>query len=515
VPDNVTERPRTIVHAAGEMAPHVKVGGLADVVGALAAEQSRRGHRVTVALPWYRVVQIPDTWRRTRLGTGDVPWGMGSEPADFMLCEPEGGGPSVLLVGHNGARRFFDRPGVYDDPATGEGYGDGAERFLFFCRATLLGLGRIGEPVDVLHAHDQHAGWIPCLVRAGPGERAVFTRTATVFTIHNLGYQGIHDPWVLGLAGIGSDLFFPASPFEFWGRVNTLKIGISFADMLSTVSPRYAEEIRSTPEFGHGLEGVLAARAADLRGILNGIDPREWDPAHDPHLPRGYDADRLEGKADARRALAAACGFPADSPWPIVGLVTRLAEQKGLDLIEEARAEIARMDVRVVVLGVGRPSYEEMLRALAAAHPDRIHFRRAQDEAFAHLIEGGADLFLMPSRYEPCGLNQMYSMRYGTPPVVRAVGGLADTVEEFDPRSGRGTGFRFEDYEPAAMLEALRRAIGMFRQPEQWRILQRNGMARDFSWTASAARYDALYDEAEARVAAGRTRTLERVRVGR
>ncbi|HET7226355.1 MAG TPA: glycogen synthase [Candidatus Eisenbacteria bacterium] len=498
-----------VAHLASEMAPLAKVGGLGDVVGALSAEQVRRGHEVVVVLPAYRSVRIPEGWSREPQEPADVPWGMAAERAHFELARsPEG--LEVLLVDHAGERRFFDRDGLYDPPGTGQGWTDNPERFLFFSRAAMIALARL-RPLDILHAHDQQAAWAPCFARTHDAHVPAFRRAATVFTIHNLGYQGIVDPWILGLAGFARDVFTPTGPFEFWGRVNFMKVGLAFADMISTVSPRYAEEIQSGDEFGFGLEGVLRRRRADLRGILNGLDERVWDPATDPLLPAHYDRDHLGGKDAVRDALAAACGFPAEPDVPIVGMVSRLVEQKGFDLLEQAADELLRLPARFVVLGAGQPRFVEWLERLSRAHPQRVLFRVGHDERFAHWIEGGADLYLMPSRYEPCGLNQMYSMRYGTVPVVRATGGLADTVEEFDPATGAGTGFRFDDYDAGELLAALRRGLAVRRNTAAWRALQRNGMARDFSWRASADGYDALYAEARARVAGGAP-TLESVR---
>jgi starch synthase len=504
--------PLTIAHLASELAPLVKVGGLGDVVGALSAEQARRGHRVVVTLPAYRRLEIPADWTTRPLGSCEVPWGMRHEPASFELAGSPSGGPRVLLVRHDGERAFFDRDGVYDDPASGEGYADNAERFLFFCRASLEGLKRLADRFDVLHAHDHQAAWVPCFVRTHEADRPALGGAATVFTIHNLGYQGIHDPWVLGLAGFGRELFFPSSPFEFWGRVNFMKVGLAFADVLSTVSPRYALEIQSNDEFGFGLEGVLKRRAADLRGILNGIDDTVWDPARDRHLPHHYDRDHLEGKRLMRARLAARAGFENGDDAPIVGMISRLAEQKGFDLIEAAEQDLLDLDARFVVLGQGAPRYQELMRTLAAENPRRFYYRAGHDEELAHWIEAGADLFLMPSRYEPCGLNQMYSLRYGTAPVVRAVGGLADTVQEFDPLTRTGTGFLFRNFAPDEMIIALRHALAIVRQPELWRALQHNGMTRDFSWRKSADGYDQLYGEARDRVEAGQAATLETVR---
>jgi starch synthase len=507
----------SIVHIASEMEPIVKVGGLADVVAALAAEQARRGHRVTVVIPAYAHAEIGPVWARQTLGTFDVPWGMGHERASFRLLSPASrsngeGGPRVLLVDHVGERRFFDRPGVYDDPERGAGYADNGERFLFLARAALEGVKRLGEPVDVLHAHDHQAAWAPCFVRTHEAGNPTFARTATIFTIHNLGYQGIHDAWVLGLAGFGRELFYPSSPFEYWGRVNYMKVGLVFADMISTVSPRYASEIQSSGEFGFGLEGVLAKRGADLRGILNGIDDVAWDPAHDPLVPHPYDREHPQGKETNRAALGAECGFPPRPDWPTVGMVSRLVDQKGFDLVEAAAPELLRLEARFVVLGTGQARYQDLCRGLMARAPGRFHYRNGFDEPLAHLIEAGSDLFLMPSRYEPCGLNQMYSLRYGTAPVVRATGGLADTVKDFDPATREGNGFVFQRYDAGEMLNALRRGLTAFRQPHLWAQLRDNAMAADFSWRRSTDGYDRLYAEALERVRGGVVPTLESVR---
>jgi starch synthase len=515
----------TIVHCASEMTPLAKVGGLGDVVGALSAEQARRGHRVTVALPAYRTLEVPAGWTRRRLPGLDVPWGLGKEPAGFEILSPPassnggdggsaapGGSLEVLLVEHLGERRFFDRPGIYDDPTRGQSFPDGAERFLFYSRAAMQALARRGDPIDILHAHDHQAGWVPCFARTHFATEPAFAGTATVFTIHNLGYQGIYDPWVLGLAGFGRELFYAAGPFEFFGRVNVMKVGLAFADLLSTVSPRYAREIQSDGEFGFGLEGVLQRRAADLRGILNGIDDVYWDPARDRFLPQAFDREHREGKAAVRAALRRQCGFPAAPDWPLVGTVSRLVDQKGFDLVEQAENDLLKLDARFVVLGAGQARYQELFTRLMIQQPHRFHYRAGFDERFAHLIEGGCDMFLMPSRYEPCGLNQMYSLRYGTIPIVRATGGLADTVEDFGPERLNGTGFVFQRYEPAEMVAALRRALTAHRQPAVWSELMTRGMSRDFSWRASADGYDQLYAEARERVQGGNVPTLESVR---
>jgi starch synthase len=511
-------KPLSIVHVASEMTPIAKIGGLGDVVGALAAEQVRRGHHVTVVLPAYRAADLRPLGAFRRLGTADVPWGVRREPAAFDLYSPppagNDGAPgvNVLLVDHLGERRFFERPGVYDDPSTGAGYPDNGERFLFFARAAIEGIKRLDRPFEILHAHDHQAAWVPCFARTHEAGRPPFAHAATVLTIHNLGYQGIYDAWVLGLAGFGRELLSPPSPFEFWGRVNYMKVGLAFADMISTVSPRYAVEIQSNAEYGFGLEGMLARRTGDLRGILNGIDVETWDPARDPYLPHVYDRRNPAGKWKNRSVLVQECGFPLAPDWPIVGMVSRLVDQKGFDLIEQAERELLRLEARFVVLGTGQARYQELFNRLMTHNPLRVQYRPGFDERFAHLIEGGCDLFLMPSRYEPCGLNQMYSLRYGTIPVVRATGGLADTVQDFDPASRQGNGFVFQRYDAGEMVSALRRAFTVYRQPHLWSQLRANGMASDFSWSRSADGYDRLYQEARVRVEAGTVPTLESVR---
>ena len=504
-------QPLSIVHVTSEYAPLVRIGGRADMVGGLAREQAKRGHRVMVALPHYASIAFPAGVVRRPLGGVDVPWGMGRERATFEVIETSETGPRLLLVGHAGTRGFYARPGIYDDPETGAAYGDNAERFLFFSRAALEGLKTLGERVDLLHAHDHQAAWTPCFVRSHDAAAPVFAGVATVFTVHNLGYQGLYDSWVLALAGFAPDQFFPGAVFEFWGRVNFMKIGIAFADRITTVSPRHAREIQTTPEFGFGLEGLLARRAADLGGVLNGIEA-EWNPTTDPWIARQYDVSCLALKAQSRAALAAECSFDVPAAWPLAGVSAGLEEQKGWDLVVQAAPELLAMGARFVFMGKGQARYRDALRGLAEAHPDRVFFREARDQAFLHRMLAGCDLLLVPSRFEPCGLNQMIAQRYGTPPLVHAVGGLADSVEEFDPMHGRGTGFRFESFSAAEMVGALRRALALARQPELWSKLQTRAMTRDFSWSGPAAEYDAIYASARARVHGAGAPTLESVR---
>jgi starch synthase len=320
---------------------------------------------------------------------------------------------------------------------------------------------------------------------------------ATIFTIHNLAYQGIFDAaWVERL-GLSPGLF-TVDALEYWGRISYLKGGIVFSDIVTTVSPRYAQEIR-TPEFGFGFEGILRQKGAALVGILNGIDYDQWDPARDLHLPEPFTASNLEGKAAAKRLLLETFGLPADAGAlgrPVIGLISRLVDQKGFDLVAAAADRLAGLGAAVTLLGTGERRYEELWRELTARYPDRISARIGFDERLAHLIEGGADLFLMPSRFEPCGLNQMYSLRYGTVPVVRATGGLYDTVRNYNSERADGTGFTFEEYTPAALLDALRRALDVYGDRSAWRRIQAAGMSLDLSWDASAREYVRVYERA-------------------
>jgi starch synthase len=503
--------PLSIVHVTTEFAPLVRVGGRADMVGGLAREQARRGHRVLVVMPHYPFIEFPAGASRRALAEIEVPWGMGRERAAFELVEFAAGDLRLLLVSHTGARAFYGRAGVYDDPETGAAWGDNAERFVFFARAALEGLKQLGESFDCLHAHDHQAAWAPCFARTHEAQEPAFARMATIFTVHNLGYQGLYDTWVLALAGFAGDQSFPGSIFEFWGRVNFMKVGLAFADLITTVSPRHAREIQTDGEFGYGLEGLLARRSPDLRGILNGIDD-SWDPAADACLAERYDAANLDRRAANRAALAAECGLGGGPDGALVGMAAGLEEQKGWDLVVEAQDELLALGARYVFMGKGQARYRDVLARLAAAHPGRVHFREGRDAAFTRRLLAGCDLLLSPSRFEPCGLYQMAAQRYGAIPVVHAVGGLADSVENFDPLTGTGTGFRFDRFDAGEMTSTLRRALALWRQGELWRRLQANAMARDFSWRGPAARYDAIYLEARDRVLAAGAPTLDTVR---
>lgn len=470
-----------VVHVVSEMVPFSKTGGLADVAGALPEAQARLGARVSVITPLYDPRRVGAVLRHEHPIT--VVLNGVALSADVWVTRT----PAGVTVYHLQAPGLYERPGLYGE--RGADYPDNALRFAFLAHAALSLVRSLNLKPDVIHAHDWQAALVPLLVRLHLG-RCV----DTVLTIHNLGYQGLFDRSALADAGLPASLFHPGG-VEFWGRVSFLKAGLISADRLTTVSPRYAAEI-TTPEFGHGLDGVLRGRQADLLGILNGIDAVTWDPSADPYLPAHYTADDLSGKATCRSSLCAEMGFPTPIPpeRAVLGVVSRFADQKGFDLIFEALPRLLERDVVLVALGAGEPRYEEGFRALERAHPDRVRVRVAVDEGLAHRIEAGADLFLMPSRYEPCGLNQMYSLRYGTLPVVRETGGLADSVPDADANPD-GLGFSFAEATSAALLDAIDRALAAWADPRRRRDLQQRGMGRDYSWTAAARKTLDLYDE--------------------
>ena len=468
---------------ASEAAPFAKTGGLADVIGALPRALAGLGHQVDVLMPRYRGIQA-GTLEKTLTVT------LGNIVVDAAVYLEQHGGVRFLFVDH---AAYFDRDYLYG--ANGHDYVDNPARFAFLCQAAVNWALDSATPYDVVHAHDWQAGLVPVLLQ---------NHLPTVFTIHNLAYQGVFDASWLPYLGLRWDLM-RVDAMEYWGRISYLKAGVVFSQMVTTVSPRYAEEIQ-TPELGFGFDGILRARADDLVGILNGIDYDLWDPEADSNLPRPYNADDLAARQASKRALLERVGLPATDEMltrPVVGLISRMVDQKGFDLLGELADELPRLGATSVLLGSGERRYEDQWLALSARYPERVAVHIGFDERLAHLIEAGSDMFLMPSRFEPCGLNQMYSLRYGAVPVVRATGGLADTVQNFDPATGSGTGFTFDEYSPQALLGTLRWALSVFMDRKAWIRIQQAGMRQDHSWTASAGRYVEVYERAAASARGG------------
>jgi starch synthase len=482
-----------IAFAASEGVPFSKTGGLADVVGALPLALAAQGHQVSVYLPRYRQTKLADPKTMARSIT--VPF-----DDRYRFC-------SVLDGGSNGGVHyyfveypaFFDREALYGT-ALGD-YPDNAERFALYSRAVVEAAKIVGPP-QLFHCHDWQAGLVPVLLRTLYAEDPAFRDTATLFTIHNMGYQGLFPAEILPLLMLPWDLF-TISKMEFFGQVNFLKGALVFSDYVSTVSRKYSQEIQTT-EYGFGLEGVLRNRAATVTGILNGVDYDDWSPEADKFIAASYSATELSGKAVCKQDLLTTLGIGnADGKLPVIGIVSRFAAQKGFDLIAQVMDRLAREDMILVVLGTGDKEYEEMFLRLQKQFPQRIAVKVAYDNQIAHKIEAGADMFLMPSRYEPCGLNQIYSLKYGTIPIVRATGGLDDTIEPWDARTGKGTGFKFYEYSGESLLLTVKAALQAFRDEASWQVLMRNGMTRDFSWGSSAREYLKVYERARQVRAAG------------
>jgi starch synthase len=459
---------------SSEAAPLAKTGGLADVVASLPVALQESGDRAAVVIPRYGSIDL----KGSRRVYDALPVFLGTDRYDTAIYQAPEEFPFYLID----CPPLFGRKGLYGE--SGLDYPDNHIRFAVFCRAA-LGVARNLFRCDILHCHDWQAGLVPTYLKSTYATDPTFFGVKTLFTIHNLGYQGLFPPAALAEVAIDPALFFPGG-LEFFGQVSYIKGGIEFADALNTVSPTYAREIQ-TSELGFGLDGALRTRNAVLSGIQNGVDYREWSPDVDPLLPANYSVDDLSGKAVCKEHLLREFGLPAEAmDRPLIGIVSRFTRQKGADLIAEAAGGIADAGAYLVALGSGEPEYEEVFQRMASDYPARIAVRVGFDNRLAHLIEAGADLFLMPSRYEPGGLNQIYSLRYGTVPVVRATGGLDDTIDS-------ETGFKFAGYSAEALLGAVREALAAFDNPEAWRVRMRAGMQRDFSWKASAAQYSALY----------------------
>ena len=486
-----------IVIAASEAVPFSKTGGLADVATALAKSLDATGHDVTLIVPDYREIrlskrgQLPKVWDtglrfsmsiNGRYVTGGVNW--------TILPDT---GVRVLFVSQ---ADYFDRTELYMEH--GDGYADNCERFCFFSRAVLEICQQMVLRPDIIHCNDWQTGLVPALLHTKYASRPGFENAASVMTLHNMAYQGRF--WHLDMHLTGMPWrCFNMHQMEMWGDLNLLKTGIAFADQITTVSPTYASEV-CTPEGGEGLDGLLKHRRRDLVGILNGIDTNVWNPDSDPLLPSGYSVNAVNpGKADCKRHLLQRMNLPVRDNVPVIGMVSRMSDQKGFDLIAECATRMLFQDIQMVFLGTGDPRYENYLQHLARQYPSKVAVQVGFDESLAHQIEAGSDAFLMPSRFEPCGLNQMYSLRYGTLPIVRKVGGLADSVVNVESetiKSESATGFVFDDYKATALAESVERMVELYRQPDVWNQVQRNGMSIDWSWQKSTRGYTETYRRA-------------------
>jgi starch synthase len=464
-----------ILMVASEAAPFAKTGGLADVVGSLPAALKSLGHEVAVLLPRYRAVDL----KSARRVYDSLPVWLGPDRFDTTVYLIQQETPFYFLD----CPQLYDRPGLYGEE--GVDYPDNHVRFAVLAHAALEFSRHIFRP-DILHGHDWQAGLVPVYLQTIYAKDPTFLGMRTLFTVHNLGYQGLFPAAALAEIGLDDAGLFRPEGLEFFGRVSYLKGGLSFSDALNTVSPTYAREIQ-TPEYGFGLDGVLRSRGNVLTGILNGVDYTEWNPETDSFIAAHYSTADLSGKGVCKGDLLNEFGLPWEArDAPLIGIVSRFTSQKGADLIAEIADDMVGEGFYMVALGTGEPYYEAVFHGMAARHPGRISVRIGYNNALAHKIEAGADLFLMPSRYEPCGLNQIYSLKYGTVPLVRATGGLDDTIDS-------ETGFKFDQYSGGALLGELRAARQAFADQESWHAMMRAGMAKDYSWKTSAAEYARLY----------------------
>ncbi|HBT47052.1 MAG TPA: glycogen synthase GlgA [Peptococcaceae bacterium] len=469
-----------IIFVSPEVAPLAKTGGLADVAGSLPKALAKKGHDVRLVMPRYR--QITEVDYLT-----DLPVEMDGSLETAIIRRATLPGTASVPVYLIDNYKYFYRDGMY-------GYPDDDARFNFFCKAVLSLLPGIDFRPDVIHLNDWQTGPIALFLKVKHEDNPFYRHTATVFTIHNLQYQGHFPRETLRLMALGDEFFIP-DRLEFYGKINFMKAGLLYADLINTVSKKYALEIQ-TPELGEGLDGLLRKRAADLRGILNGIDYEEFNPATDPRIPVNYDVSTLERKKENKRALQQEMDLPV-ADVPLLALISRLVQQKGLDLLAAIMDPLLEQDVQFVLLGSGEDYYQRLFSEYKLKYRHKMAVKIGFDPSLAQRIYAGADIFLMPSRFEPCGLSQMISLRYGTVPVVRSTGGLEDTIVDFHRHPERGNGFSFLEYTPYALLQTINRALNVYRtQPQEWRRLMERGMRADFSWSASAAQYENMYREA-------------------
>ncbi|MCP4632773.1 MAG: glycogen synthase GlgA [candidate division Zixibacteria bacterium] len=484
-----------VLFISPEVVPFAKTGGLADVAGALPKALSQAGIDIKVIMPYHKTVnddrfKIKDLHRNlnveiNRIGT------------DFHLKHLADESINVEHIFID-CPKCFNRESLYINPKTGKDWKDNDERFILFAKASLIATKRINFKPDIVHCNDWQSAMVIAYLKTLYESDEFFNNVKTLYSIHNLAYQGNFPEKSFKKLGIDKGYWQPLSPFEYWGKLSFMKAGISFADIINTVSKTYAEEIQSTDEYGFGMEGLLKDRSDDLYGIINGIDYSIWNPEIDSHIPHLYSHEKFSGKKQNKTALLKETGLEkTGDEMPIIGIISRLADQKGFDLIAEIADELLSLDLKIVLLGTGEKKYHNLFKKLMKKYPDKISVNLTFNNRLAHMIEAGSDMFLMPSRYEPCGLNQLYSLKYGTIPIVRKTGGLADTIIDYDDKSDKiKTGFVFDNYDSKELLKALKRAINIFKNPKEWELFVKSVMTIDYSWEKSAKEYINLYTKA-------------------
>lgn len=486
--------PQTIkvLYVSSEVEPFAKTGGLADVAGSLPKELRKLGLDVRVILPKYgsidekkyKIIEVPNS---------EFEVSIGDEKNEGKLketsIEVDSKKIQVYFIENN---FYYNRNGLYTDANTNSDFPDNAQRFIFFSRGILETLKKINWKPDIIHCNDWQSGLIPIYLKTIYTDDVFYQGIKTVFSIHNLAYQGIFDKNAFVKTGLPWDVF-TIDGIEFFDRVNFMKSGIIFSDFITTVSPKYAEEICSSVDYGYGLEGVLTKRKTELTGILNGVDYGVWSPLKDEHIPQKYSGRNLAKKPINKKVLLDKFILPYREGVPAVGMISRLADQKGFDLIEAAADQLMQLDIQMIFLGTGELKYKQFLERLKKQNPEKVGVHIGFNNELAHLIEAGSDMYLMPSRYEPCGLNQIFSLKYGTVPIVRATGGLDDSVEQYNTETKTGTGFKFINYDKSHLIYAVNLAVNVYKDKSAWTQLMKNGMKQEFSWKESAKKYIKLY----------------------
>lgn len=462
-----------IAFVSSEAVPYAKTGGLADVSGALPLELEKLGHNVILIMPYYQVI------KKKNLPVKKI--------AENAYVTNAGRNLHVYFIEND---EYFDRPELYGTPQ-GD-YPDNAMRFGYFCKAVLELLPKINFHPEIIHTNDWQTAMIPFFLKTTQKDNQFYKNTKTVITIHNMAYQGLFDAQTIPELGLSWDVFKPNDGIEFYGKVNFLKAGLISVDAINTVSEKYSREIQ-TEEYGCGLDGVLREQGGHVYGIINGVDYTQWNPEVDGLIAKKYNIHDLSGKKECRKDLLKEYKISAHDQTPVIGIISRLADQKGFDILAEGILEIAKLDLRIVLLGTGDEKYHKLFTEIKEKYPEHFGISIAFNNTLAHKIEAGSDMFLMPSRYEPCGLNQIYSLKYGTVPIVRATGGLNDTIEDFNSVTEKGNGFKFEEYTKAALIATTKKALHVFKDARLWKKLMHNGMNQDFSWRKSAEKYIEMY----------------------
>ena len=483
-----------ILFVTSEVVPFVKTGGLADVSAALPQMLSELGHEVRIVVPKYGAVDDRKFKIHEVVRLKDILIKIGDKEVTFSLksCFLPGQKVRVQIYFLDNQEYFGSRNSLYVDPMTGESYPDNDERFILLNRAVFELILKLGWIPDIIHCNDWQCGLIPAYLKTVYQNEENFDKFKTLFTIHNLAYQGEFSKTSFKKTGLPDDLNTPKGILHK-NKLNFMKSGLLHADVINTVSETYANEIRTDDKLGAGLKDVLSKRKNDLYGIINGIDTKVWNPEKDKHLPKKYNLKNVEQKSVNKQALTEKFGFEYKEDVPVLGLVSRLYDSKGLDLVEKIFPQLMKLDVQMILLGTGDKKYHSFFDKMSHQYRDKFACYLGFNDDLAHLIEGGSDIFLMPSKYEPCGLNQMYSLKYGTVPIVRETGGLADTVKNYDEKSGNGNGFVFKNYTSKDFIAEIKRALKVYKNKQQWMNIVRNGMKSDFSWNSSAKKYLDLY----------------------